>query len=221
MSLPKLYYGHLSPPATAVATVAKLLNVDLELITLDMLAGDHLKPDFVKLNPQHTIPLLIDTDGSIIVDSHAICAYLVEKYAKTDALYPKQLVQRAQVDARLHFDTGFLFARLRFLVESIFYFGYKALDADKVEYVQRAWPLLEGFLAEANYLCGDQLTIADICCGATICAVDRLAPIDAAKYPKLTAWRKRLTDELPAFVKESVEGGALLQDEVLEAVSQK
>jgi len=44
--------------------------------------------------------------------SHAISAYLVGKYGKDDALYPKDLQKRAIVDQRLHFDTGVLFPRL-------------------------------------------------------------------------------------------------------------
>jgi glutathione S-transferase len=47
--------------------------------------------------------------------SHAICTYLITKYAKDDTLYPTDPYRRAQVDQALHFDSGVLFARLRFL----------------------------------------------------------------------------------------------------------
>ena len=70
-----------------------------------------------QLNPQHTIPTL-DDNGAVIWDSHAICTYLVSKYGKDDSLYPKDLLVRAKVDQRLHFDTGILFARLRNLYVS-------------------------------------------------------------------------------------------------------
>lgn len=35
--------------------------------------------------------------------------YLVSKYAKTDSLYPKDLVIRAKIDQRFHFDTAIIF----------------------------------------------------------------------------------------------------------------
>lgn len=61
-----------------------------------------------QMNPQHTVPTL-DDDGYILWDSHAINAYLVEKYGKDDSFYPKDLKKRGIVDQRLHFDTGVLF----------------------------------------------------------------------------------------------------------------
>lgn len=35
--------------------------------------------------------------------------YLVSKYAKSDSLYPKDLVIRAKIDQRFHFDTAIIF----------------------------------------------------------------------------------------------------------------
>lgn len=67
--------------------------------------------------PQHTIPLL-DDDGFYLADSHAINAYLVQKYGKDDSLYPKNLKERAKVDERLHFDNGTLFSRFLLCIVS-------------------------------------------------------------------------------------------------------
>lgn len=67
-----------------------------------------------QLNPQHTVPTIIDQDGTVVYDSHAINVYLVSKYGKDDSLYPADMVTRAKVNAALHFDSGVLFARLRF-----------------------------------------------------------------------------------------------------------
>lgn len=36
--------------------------------------------------------------------------YLVSKYAKNDSLYPKDLIKRAKIDQRLHFDTAIIFS---------------------------------------------------------------------------------------------------------------
>lgn len=72
---------------------------------------------FLQLNPQHTVPTLKDGDFAIW-DSHAISAYLVDKYGKDDSLYPKDLQKRAVVDQRLHFDSGVVFPRLSAIVVS-------------------------------------------------------------------------------------------------------
>lgn len=64
------------------------------------------------------MPTLEDGDFYLF-DSHAINAYLVSKYGKTDSLYPKELQKRAIVDQRLHFDSGILFPRMGAIVVSI------------------------------------------------------------------------------------------------------
>lgn len=156
------------------------------------------------MNPQHTIPTLND-NGTIIYDSHAICAYLVEKYGKNDELYPKDLVKRANIDARLHFDSGHLFARLRFLYEPILYFGSTDCSIDKIAYIQKTYEIMENFLKEHPYVCGDKLTIADFCCVASITSVNDVAPIDEFKFPKLLAWIARLS-ELPYYKETNGEG---------------
>lgn len=53
--------------------------------------------------------------------SHAINAYLVNKFGKDDTLYPKDPQKRAIVDQRLHFDSGVLFPRMRDITVGIFY----------------------------------------------------------------------------------------------------
>lgn len=165
------------------------------------------------MNPAHTVPTLVD-NGFVIEDSHAICTYLVEKYAKNDALYPKDLKKRTTVDARLHFDNGFLFARVRFTFEPVLYYK-QVLAQDRIEYVQKAWPLLEGFLANGNYLCGNELTVADLCAVASVSSINQIAIIDPVKYPRITAWLERLS-KLPYYKKQNGVGADKLQQLVKE-----
>lgn len=73
---------------------------------------------FLQLNPQHTVPTL-DDDSYVLWDSHAINAYLVRKYAKDDALYPKKDEIRGTVDQRLHFDTGAMINAMKEAVVSM------------------------------------------------------------------------------------------------------
>ena len=65
------------------------------------------------MNPEHTVPTFVDDDGFVIWDSQAICGYLVDKYAKDDKLYPKELKLRAKCNQRLIFNATNLFERLR------------------------------------------------------------------------------------------------------------
>lgn len=166
-----------------------------------------------QLNPAHTVPTL-DDNGFLIGDSHAICTYLVDKYAKNDALYPKDLKKRTTVGARLHFDNFFLFARIRFTFEPVL-FQKQVLAQDRIEYVQKVWPLLEGCLANGNYLCGNELTVADLCAVASVSSIKQFATIDSVQYPRITAWFERLA-KLPYYQELNGVGAEKLQQLVKE-----
>lgn len=57
---PVLYYLPPSPPCRAVLLLARMIGVELEYKMLNVMEGEQLKPEFVELNPQHTIPTLDD-----------------------------------------------------------------------------------------------------------------------------------------------------------------
>lgn len=162
-----------------------------------------------QMNPQHTIPVL-DDNGTIVTDSHAICAYLCEKYGTNDQLYPKDLAARALVDSRMHFDSGFLFGRIRFLIEPILYLKNPHLLQDRIEYLQMSWEIMEAFLKLRPFIAGDQLTIADLCCAASVTSITDIAPIDEKLYPKFVDWLKRIR-QLSYFDEVNAEGVAALQ----------
>ena len=101
--MPDLYYMALSAPCRSVMMTSKMAGVAINLKPLNLLAGEQMKPEFIRINPEHTVPTL-DDDGFYLTESRAICAYLVQKYAKNDRLYPKDPKERAIVDQRLYFD---------------------------------------------------------------------------------------------------------------------
>lgn len=141
---------------------------------------------------------VIDDDGVFISDSHAICAYLVEKYADSDRLYPKDLVKRALVDSRLHFDSGHLFCRLRMLFEPIFYNQSKEMPEDRINYIRVQWDILDRFLQDSPYVCGDDLTIADFCLVATAASLTEIVPMDPVAHANILKWIERLS-KLPYY----------------------
>lgn len=143
------------------------------------------------MNPQHTVPTL-DDNGSIIWDSHAICTYLIDKYGKNDHLYPKDLHVRARINQRLYFDVGVTFAKLRPIVEAIFFKEATEFPADAIKGVHSAYEFLESFLKDDLYMVGNTITVADYCCVATISTTDIAAPILEDRYPKLSDWYGRM-----------------------------
>lgn len=154
------------------------------------------------MNPQHTVPTL-DDNGQYIWESSVICTYLIDKYANSDELYPKDLYQRARCNQRLHFTDAILYQRLRNCSMNIYKGGINVPQSD-IDSLYEAYDLMETFLAESNYLLNDHLTVADICAIGLIGSCHQIyAPIDPAKYPKLTSWLNRM-EKLPFY--EDMEG---------------
>ncbi|KAM3959974.1 glutathione S-transferase 1-like [Aphomia sociella] len=105
-----LYLMKGSAPCRAVLLTARALNLEINQKPTDLNKGEHLTPEYLKLNPQHTIPTLVD-DGFSIWESRAIMSYLVNKYGKDTSLYPEDPKIRAIIDQRLYFDIGVLYHR--------------------------------------------------------------------------------------------------------------
>src|SRR5262249_29920495 len=79
------------------------LGVDFEAITVNLLAGEHRSPAFLKINPAGKLPVLVD-DDVVLTESVAIVLYLAEKY-RDQGLIPIDLQQRAQMIRWLLFTT--------------------------------------------------------------------------------------------------------------------
>lgn len=87
---------------------------------VNLLEKEQLRPDFVKINPQHCVPTLVD-DSFVLWESRAIAQYLVESKAAGSSLYPADVKERARINQRLYFDLGTLYARIRAICVSSIY----------------------------------------------------------------------------------------------------
>ena len=67
--MPKLYAHPQSPPCRAVTMTLALLGKDYTYVTVDLLSGEQRKPDFLKINPQHAVPVLVEDDGFTVTES--------------------------------------------------------------------------------------------------------------------------------------------------------
>jgi glutathione S-transferase len=77
------------------------LGVDFESVRVNLIAGEHQRPEFLRINPAGKIPVLVDGD-LVLTESVAIVLYLAEKYPESNLL-PADLRQRAEVNRWLLF----------------------------------------------------------------------------------------------------------------------
>lgn len=194
-----------SPPCRAVFMTLEVINLKVDYIEVNTLAGDTLKPEFLEKNPLHTVPLIEEGDF-ILADSHAIMTYLVSKYGaeKKSDWYPADLRTRALIDQKLHFDNGTLFPRLLAVLKSIF-FTKSPPTEEQLANFDEAYGIVEAYLKKSPYLVGDHPTLADISCVATISTMNLLRPINAEKYSKLMDWFNRI-QETSWYQKGNVKG---------------
>ncbi|XP_075975919.1 glutathione S-transferase 1-1-like [Anticarsia gemmatalis] len=198
-----LYYVPGSAPCRAVLLTAKALNLNLNLKLVDLHHGDHLKPEYIKLNPQHTVPTLVD-DGLSIWESRAIMTYLVNKYGKGSGLYPEEPKARALIDQRLYFDIGTLYARFA----DYFYpqvFGGAPADADKKAKIEDALQLLNTFLDGQKYVAGPNLTVADLTIIASVSSFEA-SDIDFKKFPNIKRWYETVKSTAPGYQEANEKG---------------
>lgn len=118
MSL-QLYYLNISPPARAVLLAIRNLGLEVDLKVVNLLSQEHLTPEFLKLNPAHQIPVLVDGDF-VMSESRAIMTYLVNSRKPGSDLYPLDPKKRALVDQRLYFDATIVFERNCAVVVSLY-----------------------------------------------------------------------------------------------------
>jgi len=93
-----------APQSTCSQRVRFVLNakkLPFEEVKLNLLEGDQLKPEYLKLNPNGVVPTL-DHDGDIVTDSTVIIEYL-DEVSPDHSFTPEQPLARARMRALMHF----------------------------------------------------------------------------------------------------------------------
>jgi glutathione S-transferase len=91
----ELYHNHISVCAQKVRLVLAEKGLSWKGHHFDLRRGEHLNPDYLKLNPKGVVPTLIH-DGTVLVESTAINEYLDEVFPEPP-LKPKDPVGRARM----------------------------------------------------------------------------------------------------------------------------
>lgn len=78
----KLFDAPWAPSPRRVRIFLAEKGIEVERVTVDLRAGEHLGADFVAINPQRQAPALLLDDGTLIDDSIGICRYF-------EALHPE------------------------------------------------------------------------------------------------------------------------------------
>ena len=178
------------------------LGLDYVMHQIDIGKGDQFTPEYSAINPNQKIPAIVDREGPegkpyTVIESGAILLYLAEKHGK---FLPKDVVARFEVIQWLMFQMGGvgpIFGQAH---------HFRRAAKQKVPYAigrftdetRRLWGVLDGRLAENEYLAGDY-SVADI---ATFPWTMRheWQGIELDEFPNVKRWYKAI-DARPAVRK--------------------
>ncbi|XP_039299757.1 glutathione S-transferase 1-like [Nilaparvata lugens] len=198
------YYMDISPPVRAVNLCLAALNLEVNRKEINLFNRENLEPAFIQLNPQHTIPTIVD-DGFVLWDSHAINAYLVSKYAKDDSLYPKDIQKRAIIDQRLHFEGSVLFTHGVRCFLPLFFGLSKTIPEDQRSQTDQYYEIVDKFLEGNTWIAGDQLTIADFSYISTLSGLSQIFT-GVEKYKNISTYMDRCKENMKDYDSANQQG---------------
>ena len=196
---------YVAPMSTASVTELVLaeLGVPCERVPMDIQKGDTKKPDFLKVNPNGKVPVIVH-DGTVIFESAAITMYLGEMFGVEKKLYPAPGPKRGEAmkwcvwaNVTLGDAVG------RWTRNTMDYYpadqkNAKAGEAAEAD-MKNCLAILDGGLAGKQYLTGDDYTLVDAHLHSFLDWL-RMMKVDFSALSNLNAWSKRCS-ERPAYAK--------------------
>ncbi len=182
----KFYYSPAPNPAK-VALFLEESRLPYEMIPVDTRKGDQFKPEFLALNPNAKVPVIVD-GGTRVFDSNAILLYLAEK---TGQFLPDDASSR-----------GDLLSWLMFIATGVGPYSGQAVHfrhhapkgmdyaGDRYAFeARRHYGILDAQVAGKQYLLGAKYTIVDIAAWGWTRAVPYILGADAwSALPNLKRW---------------------------------
>jgi glutathione S-transferase len=146
------------------------LGIPFETISVNLLAGDHRRPDFLRINPAGKVPALVDGDF-VLTESVAIVLYLAGKYPE-QRLLPTDLRERAEHDRWLLFTATELEQPLwRIARHTNLYPEPERLPADvrlASHDFEAMAEIVERHMQGRRFIVGDHVTVADFVLAYTL-----------------------------------------------------
>lgn len=183
-------YTHNTPNGHKISIALEELGLPYTVKRVNTFAGEQFAPDFVALNPNAKIPVIVDTEtGVTVYESNAILLYLAEKAGR---LMPTDLKGRHEAMELLFLQAasvGPMFGQRAF---------FHLFSPEKVPFArdrytaeaERLEAVMDKLLEGRDYFCGDYSIVDIAFFGWVNTSIAAFFPIDA--HPNLKAWYERV-----------------------------
>lgn len=202
----KIYADPGSGSCRRVSAVIKHLDIEVEEIFIDLLSGENRTDDFLSINPNGMVPVMVIENEHqkkiILSEAAAIMIYLCEQYGDTELL-PGD-------DSRLQVLKWMFWAAEHFRQPAPIYFEEKVFaplmgneenssrleEADRL--IETHAAILNTHLENRKYVVGDHATLADFDLAAALSQMPRSnVPYD--RYENIMTWAINLESNVDAW----------------------
>lgn len=188
-----IYYAPPSIYGRKVLAVLEEKGLDYEIRKMSFASQDHLKDDYLALNPNGEIPTLVD-DQFTVYESTPIIEYLNDEYP-VPALLPEDSEGRAKARIVEDFcDLHFYRDIVRILMKKL---QNQEATADDTSKLEKDLARLEAYLGKKNFF-SDSFSLADCAVMAGIFSLEYLGYGSLVKSKSLKDYMARVKSR-PAY----------------------
>ena len=164
----KLYNNQMANSPRKVRMFISEKNIkDIEMVEIDLMKGEHKTAEYRAIAPNSRIPALQLDDGTVIMESTAICRYLESLYPEPNLFgeSPMEIASIEMWQARIYSELMIPLAMgFRHLHPAM-----SAVETQNKEYGEtqknigvKSLKYINSVLSESEFVAGDRYTFADI-----------------------------------------------------------
>ncbi len=192
-------YNSIGPNPRLVKMFAAEKGIKLDLVEVDIIAGENRQPAWQAINPTGTTPVLELDSGVCIAETAAICEYLEDRF-------PDPALIGATPEARAV--TRMWWRRTDLIVVQPMTTGFRGAEGlplfqgrvrclpqaadDLKQATQEGLAWFEAQLGDKPYIAGDALTVADLQLFCFVEFGDKVGQGLNPAHLRLAAWRERI-----------------------------
>ncbi|MBL0283759.1 MAG: glutathione S-transferase family protein [Zoogloea sp.] len=192
-------YNSIGPNPRLVKMFAAEKGIKLDLVEVDIIAGENRQPAWQAINPTSTTPVLELDSGLRIAETAAICEYLEDRF-------PDPALIGATPEARAV--TRMWWRRTDLIVVQPMTTGFRGAEGlplfqgrvrclpqaadDLKQATQEGLAWFEAQLGDKPYIAGDALTVADLQLFCFVEFGDKVGQGLNPAHLRLAAWRERI-----------------------------
>ncbi|MDE0727881.1 MAG: glutathione S-transferase family protein [Alphaproteobacteria bacterium] len=163
------------------------------------------RPEFLAMNPAGQVPVLAESDGTVLADSQAIVEYLQDCQPEPDLL-GRDALDRAECRRLIAwFDGKFHDEVTNFLLREKLLKRFMGMGEPRSDLIRAGRENIGyhmdyiGYLVERrNYLAGEVFSLADITAAAHLSCLDYLGDVPWDQYPGAKEWYAKVKSR-PSF----------------------